>query len=176
MHHLGDHPDIQNDHQWSLRSKMALDIARGMAVLHKKIIHLDLKTSNVLVRQGYCCKISDFGSSEFLYESENSQFKQNESASVNTVAFAAPERFGGANHWTWKKQKADVYAYAMILLQLKQFEEPWQGETSAQVIKTNVLGRSRPRLKVDSCPKYAVILIKQCWTHDPDLRPDFPGI
>ena len=56
-HHLRDHPDVEKDHKWMLRTNMALDVAQGMAILHKKIIHLDLKTSNVLVGQGYCCKV-----------------------------------------------------------------------------------------------------------------------
>ena len=52
----------------------------------------------------------------------------------------------------------------------------YAGETSADVIKTNVLARIRPSLKPDGCPGYVVNVIKQCWTHNPEKRPDFPGI
>ena len=56
-HRLTEHPAVQNDHEWTLRTKMALDVAHGMTTLHKKVVHLDLKTSNVLVGKGYCCKV-----------------------------------------------------------------------------------------------------------------------
>ena len=53
-HHLAYHPSIRN---WTLRTNMALDVARGMTIVHEKIVHLDLKTSNVLVGKDYICKV-----------------------------------------------------------------------------------------------------------------------
>ena len=55
--HLSDHPDVLSDVDWALRTRMALDVAQGMTIVHKKIVHLDLKTSNVLVGKDYCCKV-----------------------------------------------------------------------------------------------------------------------
>ena len=43
---------------------MALDVARGMAYLHKsEIMHRDLKSMNLLVTPTFGIKISDFGES-----------------------------------------------------------------------------------------------------------------
>jgi hypothetical protein len=55
-YHLNDHREIKADYNWQLRARMALDVAKGMDFLHRKIVHLDLKTSNVLVTKGYLCK------------------------------------------------------------------------------------------------------------------------
>lgn len=60
-HHLHEHPTVI---QWPRRTKMASDVAQGMKFLHQElIIHLDLKTSNVLVGKDYRCKVLIYTSS-----------------------------------------------------------------------------------------------------------------
>ena len=54
---LHDHPVIR---EWECRTRMGLDIARGMEFMHRQeppIIHRDLKSANVLVDGKYCCKV-----------------------------------------------------------------------------------------------------------------------
>ncbi|GFQ08805.1 probable LRR receptor-like serine/threonine-protein kinase at1g07650, partial [Phtheirospermum japonicum] len=50
---------------WSTRRKICLGIARGLAYLHEesrlRIVHRDIKTSNVLLDKDLNPKISDFG-------------------------------------------------------------------------------------------------------------------
>ena len=70
---IGSH-DLYNEYGLELILKWAHDIALGMNYLHSeapiKIIHRDLKSSNVLITHNkqddeYTCKICDFGSSKW---------------------------------------------------------------------------------------------------------------
>ena len=59
---------------WPTRKKICLGIARGLAYLHEesrlKIVHRDIKATNVLLDKDLNAKISDFGLAK-LDEEEN---------------------------------------------------------------------------------------------------------
>ncbi|GER28603.1 protein kinase superfamily protein [Striga asiatica] len=76
---------------WSLRMKIALDAARGLAFLHSdeiKVIYRDFKTSNILLDSHYSAKLSDFG----LARDGPTDDKSHVSTRVmGTYGYAAPE-------------------------------------------------------------------------------------
>jgi serine/threonine protein kinase len=59
---------------WPARQRICVGIARGLAFLHEestlKMVHRDIKTTNVLLDSDLNAKISDFGLAK-LYEEED---------------------------------------------------------------------------------------------------------
>ncbi|KAG6751908.1 hypothetical protein NC652_031127 [Populus alba x Populus x berolinensis] len=99
---------------WVLRSKMVLEIARGLLYLHEecetRIIHCDIKPENVLIDNNYTAKLSDFGLSKLL----NRDQTRTDTNFRGTVGYLAPE-------WLRHEQvtsKVDVYSFGVMLLEI----------------------------------------------------------
>ncbi|KAF7823640.1 putative serine/threonine-protein kinase PBL9 [Senna tora] len=99
---------------WSLRMKVALGAAKGLAFLHSaetKVIYRDFKTSNVLLDSKYNAKLSDFG----LAKDGPTGDKSHVSTRVmGTYGYAAPE-YLATGHLT---AKSDVYSFGVVLLEM----------------------------------------------------------
>ncbi|RID44962.1 hypothetical protein BRARA_I01723 [Brassica rapa] len=100
--------------EWQERFDIALGTARGLAYLHsgceQKIIHCDVKPENILLHDHFQPKISDFGLSKLLSQEESSLF----TTMRGTRGYLAPEWITN----TAISEKADVYSYGMVLLEL----------------------------------------------------------
>ncbi|KAH9609175.1 hypothetical protein KSS87_002401 [Heliosperma pusillum] len=100
---------------WSLRMKVALGAAKGLAFLHeeaeKPVIYRDFKTSNILLDAEYNAKLSDFG----LAKDGPEEGKTHVSTRVmGTYGYAAPE-YVMTGHLT---SKSDVYSFGVVLLEM----------------------------------------------------------
>ncbi|XP_077251095.1 putative LRR receptor-like serine/threonine-protein kinase At1g53430 [Tasmannia lanceolata] len=99
---------------WSTRCKICLGIARGLAHLHEesrlKIVHRDIKATNVLLDKNLNAKISDFGLAK-LDEEENTHIS---TRIAGTLGYMAPE-YAMRGHLT---DKADVYSFGVVLLEI----------------------------------------------------------
>ncbi|XP_023532241.1 probable serine/threonine-protein kinase PBL9 [Cucurbita pepo subsp. pepo] len=99
---------------WSLRLKVALGAAKGLAFLHgddRKVIYRDFKTSNILLDSKYNAKLSDFG----LAKDGPTGDKSHVSTRVmGTYGYAAPEYLATGHLTTW----SDVYSFGVVLLEI----------------------------------------------------------
>ncbi|KAI4322140.1 hypothetical protein L6164_021860 [Bauhinia variegata] len=99
---------------WSLRMKVALGAAKGLAFLHSaetKVIYRDFKTSNILLDSNYNAKLSDFG----LAKDGPTGDKSHVSTRVmGTYGYAAPE-YLATGHLT---AKSDVYSFGVVMLEM----------------------------------------------------------
>ncbi|GER41503.1 protein kinase superfamily protein [Striga asiatica] len=99
---------------WSLRMKIALNAARGLAFLHSdeiKVIYRDFKTSNIFLDSNYSAKLSDFG----LARDGPTDDKSHVSTRVmGTYGYAAPE-YLSTGHLT---ARSDVYNFGVVLLEI----------------------------------------------------------
>ncbi|XP_059665022.1 probable LRR receptor-like serine/threonine-protein kinase At1g53440 isoform X2 [Cornus florida] len=99
---------------WPARKKICLGIARGLAYLHEesrlKIVHRDIKATNVLLDKDLNAKISDFGLAK-LDEEENTHIS---TRIAGTIGYMAPE-YAMRGYLT---DKADIYNFGVVLLEI----------------------------------------------------------
>ncbi|XP_047310258.1 probable leucine-rich repeat receptor-like serine/threonine-protein kinase At3g14840 [Impatiens glandulifera] len=99
---------------WSTRYKICIGIARGLAYLHEesrlKIVHRDIKATNVLLDKDLNPKISDFGLAK-LDEEENTHIS---TRVAGTYGYMAPE-YAMRGYLT---DKADVYSFGIVALEI----------------------------------------------------------
>ncbi|KAL5157570.1 Receptor-like cytosolic serine/threonine-protein kinase RBK2 [Glycine soja] len=100
---------------WSLRYKIAMGTAEGLRYLHegcqRRIIHKDIKASNILLSEDFEPQISDFGLAKWLPD----QWTHHTVSKVEgTFGYLPPEFF---MHGI-VDEKTDVYAYGVLLLEL----------------------------------------------------------
>lgn len=138
------------------------EIAEAIAYLHnhipKPIIHRDLKSSNVLLKDDHV-KICDFGTACDIHTLMSN--------AKGTVSWMAPEVITTTNY----NEKCDVYSFGIVMWEVLMRRVPFKGLNSYQVMQT-VDGKKRPPLP-KSVPTSIRVLIQLCWSHDPTARPSF---
>ncbi|KAK8993715.1 hypothetical protein V6N11_007936 [Hibiscus sabdariffa] len=99
---------------WKIIHKIALDIAHALAYLHDqctpKVLHRDVKPSNILLDEDCNAYLSDFGLSRLLGTSETHAM----TGVAGTFGYVAPEYAMTCR----VSEKADVYSYGVVLLEL----------------------------------------------------------
>ncbi|KGN49231.1 serine/threonine/tyrosine-protein kinase HT1 [Cucumis sativus] len=143
--------------------KFALDVARGMEYLHSQgVIHRDLKPENVLIDEDMHLKIADFGIAcpEAFFDPLADD--------PGTYRWMAPEMI---KHKPCSR-KVDVYSFGLMLWEMVSGAIPYEDMTPIQAAFAVVNKNLRPVISSD-CPLAMRALIEQCWSLQPDKRPDF---
>ncbi|XXG83369.1 hypothetical protein AAC387_Pa10g1138 [Persea americana] len=100
---------------WSIRYKVAVGTAQGLHYLHehcqRRIIHRDIKASNILLTEDFEPQICDFGLAKWLPDQWT---HHTVSKFEGTFGYLAPEYF---MHGI-VDEKTDVFAFGVLLLEL----------------------------------------------------------
>ncbi|XP_071682841.1 probable LRR receptor-like serine/threonine-protein kinase At1g56140 [Lolium perenne] len=98
---------------WPTRFEICLGIARGLAYLHEessiRVVHRDIKASNILLDANLNPKISDFGLAK-LYDDQETHVS---TKVAGTFGYLAPE-YAMRGHVT---EKVDVFAFGVVVLE-----------------------------------------------------------
>ncbi|GMN49790.1 hypothetical protein TIFTF001_018950 [Ficus carica] len=108
-------PEKQGQLNWPIRCNIIEGIARGVIYLHEdsrlKIIHRDLKASNILLDKKMNPKVSDFGMAKMFGVD---QTQGNTRRIVGTYGYMAPEYAMGGLY----SIKSDVFSFGVLLLEI----------------------------------------------------------
>ncbi|KAH1216280.1 putative LRR receptor-like serine/threonine-protein kinase [Glycine max] len=100
--------------KWSTRFQTILGVARGLQYLHEdsllRIVHRDIKASNILLDEKFQPRIGDFGLARFFPEDQaylSTQF-------AGTLGYTAPEYAIRGE----LSEKADIYCFGVLVLEI----------------------------------------------------------
>ncbi|XP_011021182.1 PREDICTED: proline-rich receptor-like protein kinase PERK8 [Populus euphratica] len=107
---------------WATRVKVAAGAARGIAYLHEdchpRIIHRDIKSSNILLDDNFEAQVSDFGLAKIALELDSNTHVS--TRVMGTFGYMAPE-YATSGKLT---EKSDVYSFGVVLLELITSRKP----------------------------------------------------
>ncbi|XP_031132184.1 cysteine-rich receptor-like protein kinase 2 [Ipomoea triloba] len=102
------------DLNWERRLNIIIGITEGLIYLHEnsqaRIIHRDIKASNILLDQRFRAKIADFGLARSFQEDKS----HISTAIAGTLGYMAPEYL----IYGQLTEKADVYSFGVLLLEI----------------------------------------------------------
>uniref|UniRef100_A0A2N9IPV3 Cysteine-rich receptor-like protein kinase 2 n=1 Tax=Fagus sylvatica TaxID=28930 RepID=A0A2N9IPV3_FAGSY len=111
---------------WEKRYEIIVGTAEGLVYLHEnckiRIIHRDIKASNILLDSRLRAKIADFGLARSFQEDQS----HISTAIAGTLGYMAPE-YLAHGHLT---EKADVYSFGVLLLEIVTGRQNNRGKTS----------------------------------------------
>ncbi|WCJ22726.1 Protein kinase superfamily protein [Euphorbia peplus] len=166
---------------WDIRMNIVLGTAKGLAYLHEglepKVVHRDVKSSNILLDRQWHPKVSDFGLAKLLC-SERSYVT---TRVMGTFGYVAPEYActGMLN------EKSDVYSFGILIMELISGRSPVdysrpQGEVNlVDWLKTMVGSRKSeevvdpklPEMPSSKALKRVLLVALRCVDPDATKRP-----
>jgi len=163
------HVDQKKKVPFKVRMNFAKGTALGMNWLHKQnppVVHLDLKSQNILVDQAWVAKVADFGLSRVKGSTTGGM--------VGSPGYMAPEILSEKPYTT----KSDVYSFGIVLWELLSQEIPYNDidfRSIDEIYSLVVVNEQRPKIP-DKTPAQLERLIRSCWATNPDERPSFQTI
>ncbi|CAH2034372.1 unnamed protein product [Thlaspi arvense] len=166
---------------WEARQRICVGIGRGLEFLHEgsliRMVHRDIKTSNVLLDADLDAKISDFGLAR-LHEEEHTHIS---TKIAGTIGYMAPEYA----LWGQLTEKADVYSFGVVAMEIVSGKSNTKHNGTGDHVslinwalalqqKGDIMEIVDPVLEGDFNSKEAVRMISValvCTNSSPSLRP-----
>ncbi|KAL8158149.1 hypothetical protein AgCh_002734 [Apium graveolens] len=170
---------------WLQRLKICIGSARGLDYLHtgtgiqQRVIHRDVKTTNILLDENCAAKISDFGLSKTSPANQATTFVSTHVK--GTFGYLDPYYFS-TRRLTWR---ADVYSFGVVLFEAlcgrpavdrtldgdQMLLAGWAQHCFGKDILDQIID---PKIKGEVCPDSVDVFVKvaiQCLHSGPKQRP-----
>jgi serine/threonine protein kinase len=151
---------------WQKAAEILAPIARALDYVHNsKIVHQDIKPSNILVDEEFRPMLSDFGVVKLLEakEGENDAI----GVGVGTPDYMSPEQGMGKN----VDFRTDIYSLGVVFYELMTGEKPFIADTPMAVVIKHVTDEFPLPRKIDQkIPQFVENAIMRAVQKDPDDR------
>lgn len=187
LYDIIENEDIKLDKMFI--SSLVHDLIKGMIFIHTSplIYHGNLKSSNCVVTSRWMLQVADFGLHELRCCASNEFIGEHQY--YRGLLWKSPEllrELDYPNGNVGGTQKGDVYAFGIILYEIIARRGPFgtmamEPKDIIERLKRSKLDGDelfRPDTSVleDITEDFVISCIKDCWTEDPNMRPDFPTI
>ncbi|XP_072319262.1 ankyrin repeat and protein kinase domain-containing protein 1 [Eucyclogobius newberryi] len=165
---------------WPKKFQMIHETSMGMNFLHNikpPLLHLNLKTSNLLLDDHLHVKISDFSLIHWEKSVSKTSFMENLTARGN-ISYIPPETFSVSPDPPGTA--FDVYSFGVVMWEILTQQKPYAGSSVTTVLVQVAQGK-RPSLEIlpENKPRECgplISLMKLCWDQDQRKRPPFSDI
>ena len=142
---------------------VAIHVAEALDYLHQnQIIHRDIKSANVMVREDHTACIIDFDSVVMAHTPHKSGHF------IGTYTYAPPEQIRGLP----VNGQADVYALGVLLYRMLSGKRPFEAETTEALINMHLTETPAPLRKiVTDVPSSVARIVAQMLEKESHGRP-----
>ncbi|XP_062155846.1 probable serine/threonine-protein kinase At1g01540 isoform X1 [Alnus glutinosa] len=166
---------------WEIRMNIILGTAKGLAYLHEglepKVVHRDIKSSNILVDKLWNAKVSDFGLAKLL-GSESSYIT---TRVMGTFGYVAPEYASTG----MLNERSDAYSFGILIMEIISGRNPvdysrppeevnlveWLKNMVANRNPEGVLDPKLPEKPTSRALKRALLVALRCVDPNAEKRP-----
>lgn len=166
---------------WDIRMNIILGTAKGLAYLHEglepKVVHRDIKSSNILLDKRWNPKVSDFGLAKLL-GSESSYIT---TRVMGTFGYVAPEYASTG----MLNERSDVYSFGILIMEIITGRNPvdysrppeevnlieWLKKMVANRNPEGVLDPKLPEKPTSRALKRALLVALRCVDANAQKRP-----
>lgn len=185
-HALFDTETTRLELDWATRQRICIGIAKGLSFLHDesalKIVHRDIKCTNILLDKDLNPKISDFG----LARLDEQEYTHITTRVAGTIGYMAPEYA----MWGYLTYKADVYSFGIVALEIAAGKNNMHNRPSEDYFclldwalvlqkRGNLVELVDPKLQNSSHEEDAIRMIRialLCTQTSPALRPKMSDV
>ncbi|KAJ0063931.1 hypothetical protein NL108_014449 [Boleophthalmus pectinirostris] len=162
---------------WPKKFQMIHETSMGMNFLHSikpPLLHLNLKTSNLLLDDHLHVKISDFSLIRWDKSLSKKSFMEHLTARGN-ISYIPPETFTTSPEPPGTA--FDVYSFGVVMWEILTQQKPYAGSSVTTVLVQVAQGK-RPSLEIlpehkpQECEPL-ISIMQQCWDQDQSKRPPF---
>jgi eukaryotic-like serine/threonine-protein kinase len=145
-------------------TNIAIQICYALDHAHKNhIVHRDIKSHNILIREDNSVKVTDFG----IARAVSSSTITNTGNVIGSVHYFAPEQARGG----YTDEKSDIYSLGVVMYEMLTGRLPFEGESPIAVALKHIQEEPLPPSKINPrMPRALEAIILKCMEKEVSKR------